>query len=82
MTGDEYVYFDRFDICEAYAVLEWDWNVGGWLPERPSNARRREATSIQLARMRFKPSPMLSFDNLSENGKAIYRNAERRFGLR
>ena len=24
-------YFDRFDICEAYAVLEWDWNMGGWL---------------------------------------------------
>jgi len=21
-------YFDRFDICEAYAVLEWDWNRG------------------------------------------------------
>jgi hypothetical protein len=29
-------YFDRFDICEAYAVLEWDWNMGGWLQERPT----------------------------------------------
>jgi len=43
-------YFDRFDICEAYAVLEWDWNMGGWLQERPTNRRRMEATSIQLAR--------------------------------
>jgi hypothetical protein len=36
-------YFDRFDICEAYAVLEWDWNMGGWLQERPTNRRRMEA---------------------------------------
>jgi hypothetical protein len=46
-------HFDRFDICEAYAVLEWDWNMGGWLQERPTNRRRMEATSIQLARPRL-----------------------------
>ena len=46
-------YFDRFDICEAYAVLEWDWNMGGWLQERPTNRRRMEATSIQPARPRL-----------------------------
>jgi len=27
-------YFDRFDICEAYAYLETDYNVGGMLQER------------------------------------------------
>lgn len=82
-------FFDRFDICEAYAVLEWDWHQGGWLHERPSNVRRGqrrgfvgEATSVQLSRMRFRPRPDLSYDTLTENGKEIYQNARRRFGLR
>lgn len=75
-------YFDRFDICEAYAVLEWDWHIGGWLRERPSNQRRQEATSVQLARMRFKARPDLTYDTLTENGKAIYDAAECRLKLR
>jgi len=74
-------YFDRFDICEAHAVLEWDWNMGGWLRERPSNARRREATSVQLMRMQFRPRPDLSYDTLTENGREIYDEAEQRLGL-
>lgn len=75
-------HFDRFDICEAHAVLEWDWNLGGWLRERPSNARRREATSVQLQRVQFKARPNLSFDTLTDNGKEIYLEAEQRMGLR
>jgi hypothetical protein len=27
-------YFDRFDICEAYAVLEWDWNMGCYIKDK------------------------------------------------
>ena len=65
-------HFDRFDICEAHAVLEWDYNLGGWLHERPSNQRRREATAVQLIRMQFKPRPDLSYETLTENGKEIY----------
>jgi hypothetical protein len=64
--------FDRFDICEAHAVLEWDYNEGGWLKERPSNRRRMKATSVQLHRMQFSPSMALSFENLTENGQEIY----------
>jgi hypothetical protein len=76
------MHFDRFDICEAYLVLEWDWNKSGWLQERPSNVRRREATSIQLARLRFKPRPsLMGYESLTDNGKAIYRNLEQRYGL-
>jgi hypothetical protein len=82
------MYWDRFDICEAYAVLEWDYNEGGWLHERPSNVRRGkrrgyvgEATSIQLARIGFKPAPSLSFETLSENGQEIYRALEQRYGF-
>ena len=73
--------FDRFDICEAHAVLESDWNNGGWLRERPSNQRRREATSVQLHRMQFRPRPDLCFETLTENGKEIYMEAEKRLGL-
>ena len=76
------MYFDRFDICEAYTVLEWHYNVGGWLHERPSNQRRMEATHVQLHRMRFRPRPNLAFDTLTENGLAIYEDLERRYDFK
>jgi hypothetical protein len=66
-------YFDQFDICEAYAVLESDYNVGGVLLERPSNYRRAMSTAYQLCRMKFKSRPNLSYDSLTPNGKAIYQ---------
>lgn len=44
---------DRFAICQAYAQLESDYNVGGILRERPSNARRQESIGCQLLRMGF-----------------------------
>ena len=76
------MYFDRFDIAEAYLALEWDYNKGGWLQERPSNRRRLEATDVQLRRIGFRPSPLFSgYASLTENGKAIYDNAKARFGL-
>jgi len=73
--------FDRFDICEAYACLESDWNVGGILWERPSNRRRNESIGVQLDRMRFRARPSLSTDTLTENGRAIYDAAVTRLGL-
>lgn len=76
--------FDRFDVCEAHYALEVDYNKGGWLHERLSNKRRREATHVQLHRMGFKPSHSVrehGFDGLSENGQAIYRLLERRYGF-
>lgn len=74
--------FDRFDICEAYLALEWDYNSGGWLHERASNRRRNEANHVQLHRMGFKAVPSFNgFESLSENGQAIYRNLERRYGF-
>lgn len=44
---------NRFSICQAYAQLEADYNVGGWLRERPSNQRRRESIGVQLSRIGF-----------------------------
>lgn len=66
-------FFDRFDICQAYLALEWDFNEGGWLHERPSNQRRMESIGVQLHRMNFKPGAAFSgYDSLEENGRAIY----------
>lgn len=45
--------FNRFAICQAYAQLESDYNVGGVLRERPSNARRNESTACQLSRIEY-----------------------------
>ena len=73
--------WDRFDICEAHAVLEWDYNLGGWLNERPSNQRRKEATAVQLHRMQFEARRDLSYDTLTENGKEIYDELVARFKL-
>lgn len=42
-----------FDIAQAHCQLEADYNVGGWLRERPSNQRRMEATACQLSRMGY-----------------------------
>jgi hypothetical protein len=75
-------YFDRFDICEAYLALEYDYNVGGWLRERPSNQRRRESTGVQLNRIGFRPGMGWDgFESLTENGQEIYRDLERRYGF-
>ena len=75
-------YFDRFDICEAYLALEWDRNKGGWLQERPSCQRRMESVDVQLHRMHFKAGAGFhGYESLSENGRAIYHQAELRLGL-
>lgn len=63
---------DRDDICQAHAVLEWDYNEGGWLRERPSNQRRMESSGVQLRRLKFKAHPNLNFEALSEDGKEVY----------
>ena len=79
--------FDRFDICEAYAVLEWDYNQGGALWERIDARKMRaealgmEATHVQMYRIGFKPRPDLSYRTLTPNGKAIYNAARKRLKL-
>lgn len=72
-------YFDRFDICEAYAALEYDWNSGGILRERGRNY----SVGAQLARMGFRAGPTRGgYDRLpTENSKEIYLEAAARMGL-
>lgn len=63
----------RTDICEAHAVLEWDYNRNGWLPDRPSNYRRKEASAVQLHRMGVTLRADLGgFESLTREGQAIY----------
>lgn len=45
---------DRYNICLAYRQLECDYNVNGWLRERPSNQRRKESIDVQLDRIGFR----------------------------
>lgn len=70
-------YFDRFDICEAYACLENDWNAGGMLHER----RRAFSVGVQLHRMAFKARPNLDTTTLSPNALEIYNLAAERMML-
>lgn len=73
----------RFDICEAYYTFEVDYNDGGWLRERVSNQKRKMATHVQLSRMNFNISPVWKgYDSLSDQGKEIYNELERRYGFK
>lgn len=79
---------NRFNICQAYAQLESDYNVGGWLRERTSNQRRRESIGCQLHRMGFSnPHVWIdvnedqSEDNDGEEVQFIYLSAVLRLAL-
>lgn len=73
------MYFDRFDICEAHLVFEWDYHFGGIVQERPSNRRRNRSTDYQLSRMGFEVRANLKYKTLTENGKAIYDALEKKY---
>ena len=71
------MYFDKFDICEAYYIYLYNWNSGGvtnrWYITSRRN-RQNQSISAQLHRMKFKPSPLLSEETLTENGRDIYND--------
>lgn len=80
-------YFDRFDICAAYALLEHDYNIGGILRERPScnrrNKGRGESVGYQLSRIGYNRDLIPDITSLggSENAWEIYNAFETRHGL-
>lgn len=57
------MYFDRFDIAEAYYLALSHCHGGQWSKEY--------ARLCKLSR-KFKPSPFLNVGNLTENGRMIY----------
>lgn len=58
------MYFDRFDVCEAYYCYAVHWDGGMWT--------REYAYLGRLKRLGFRPAPNLDVEELSENGRAIY----------
>ena len=59
------MHFDRFDIVEAWFLALTDCHGGQWSLEY-----------ARLCGMRkyFQPSPFLSVDSLTENGREIYES--------
>jgi len=60
------MYFNRFDICEAYYCFASDWHGGQWSKEYMIFSR--------LHHMGFKARQSLSFETLTDNAKQIYLN--------
>ena len=59
------MYFDRFDICEAYYAYAMENHSGQFSPVYRLFGR--------LHGIGFKPSPLFNgYESLTENGKAIY----------
>jgi len=57
------MYFDRYDIAEAYYLFFVDYHEGG-------GSKKYQRLS-RMSRY-FKPSPLLSVETLTENGREIY----------
>jgi hypothetical protein len=62
--------WNRFDICEAYYLFASEWHEG--------QGSRTYAIFGRLARLGFRPSPLLSKRGLSPNGRQILANLIRR----
>lgn len=61
------MYFDRFDICDAYYCFAVDWHGGQFSPEYAILGR--------LKRMGYSAGyGGIDYDRLTANGKAIYNN--------
>lgn len=60
------MYFNRFDIVEAWYLALSECHSGQW---------SREYARLSRMGRYFRPSPMLSVESLSDNAYEIYRNA-------
>ncbi len=60
------MYFDRFDICDAYYLALSHCHGGQW---------SREYARLSHMVTYYRPSPLLSVENLNENARAIYEGA-------
>jgi len=58
------MYWDRFDICEAFYLYAAHYHGGQWSKEYRIFGR--------LHNLGFKESPILGLDSLEENARAIY----------
>ena len=68
------MYFDRFDVCEAYYAIEMDYNCNGMTWTIPGCARKSESIAYRLGKIQFRTGHCFNgYSSLSENGKSIYR---------
>lgn len=81
---------DVFSLCQAHAQLESDFNIDGWLRERPSNQRRMASTGVQLSQMRYRntyewvditAAPLDGDDSSDEEVRIVYIANALRYGL-
>lgn len=81
---------DVFALCQAHAQLESDFNVGGWIRERPSNLRRMASTGVQLSRMQYSnvygwvdilATPEEGDDSMDEEVRIVYAANAVQYGL-
>jgi len=70
------MYFDSFDICEAYALFHCAWNKNGYATGRPEkfHAETNSDIAVRLSRMEWQPGARFDYRRraLTENGRAIY----------
>tara|TARA_R100001594_G_scaffold93447_1_gene127733 strand:- start:340 stop:537 length:198 start_codon:yes stop_codon:yes gene_type:complete len=61
------MYFDRFDICEAFYAFAMEQHNG--------QNSKEYAYFGRLKKLGFRPSPLFKgYESLNENGKEIYNN--------
>jgi hypothetical protein len=60
------MYFDRFDICEAYYLFAAHYHGGQY--------SREYAIFGRLHNLGFSPSPMLCVESLGDNARDIFDN--------
>lgn len=68
-------YFDRFDICDAYAQFASDYNVSGYTTGRRERFHGETNSDIfvRLHRMNYTPGHFYpGYADLSSNAKDIY----------
>lgn len=58
------MYFDRFDICEAYYMFASLYHGGQWSEEYRIFGR--------LHKIKFRERPSISVETLTENGREIF----------
>jgi hypothetical protein len=68
--------FDRYNICEAYAVFSWH-NAEGTEAKIKGRAR---SIQRQLDAIQFRPRPSLEYGTLRREAREIYDALCRRFG--
>jgi hypothetical protein len=68
---DKIMYFDKFDICEAYYMFASLYHRGQWSNEYKILSR--------LCKISFSPRLSISVETLSENSREIFDNLVERF---